>query len=134
MSDADRVELHILLPSRLGEQLSAAAARGPSKAAIIAKALDAWFARKGHDELEIRFAKRLDHLTNQITRIERNSNILIESLSLLIRYTLTVSAPVGELSDEERKLGRDRFEEFAERVAQQLATGRRTIGGEEDDE
>ncbi|HWJ39273.1 MAG TPA: CopG family transcriptional regulator, partial [Sphingomicrobium sp.] len=76
----------------------------------------------------------LDSLTNQITRVERNSNILIESLSLLIRYTLTVTAPVGQLSDEERKLGRDRFEEFAERVAQQLATGRRTLGGDEDDE
>ena len=129
-----QVDFHILLPPELGEQLNAAAARGPSKAAIIAKALAAWFARKGEDELEIRFAKRLDSLTIQITRIERNSNILIESLSLLIRYTLTVTAPVGQLSDEERKLGRDRFEEFAERVAQQLATGRRTLGRDEDDE
>jgi len=35
-------------------------------------------------------AKRLDRLSRQVERIERDQNILIETLALYIRYYLTV--------------------------------------------
>jgi len=41
-------------------------------------------------------AKRLDRLSRQVERIERDQSILIETLALYIRYYLTVSTPVPE--------------------------------------
>ena len=70
---------------------------------------------------------RLDRISSQLARIERNGQIELESLALFVRYMLTVNAPLPEGDEAARAIGRDRFEAFVERVGQQLASGRLTL-------
>jgi hypothetical protein len=128
MARADLVRHQLFLPRELSERLEALA-RGPgaSKSRILAAAVAAWLDRKGADALEHRFMARLDRISNQLARIERNGQVELESLALFVRYMLTVNAPLSEGDKAAQAIGRDRFQAFVERVGQQLASGRLTL-------
>lgn len=132
MARADLVRHQLFLPRALSERLHELSRRpGVSRSAILAEALAAFLDRKGSDELEQRFARRLDRLSNQLARIERNGHVGLESLALFIRYMLTINAPLAEGDEAARAIGRDRFAAFVERVGQQLASGRVSLGAED---
>ncbi|MFL6735545.1 MAG: CopG family transcriptional regulator [Sphingomonas sp.] len=128
MARSKSVRHQLFLPGPLSDRVEALA-RGPgaSKSRILAEAVTAWLDRKGTDEIELRFARRLDRLSNQLARIERNSHIELESLGLFVRYMLTVNAPIAEGDEAARAIGRDRYAAFVKRVGQQLASGRSTL-------
>jgi hypothetical protein len=132
MAHSDLVRHQLFLPRSMSERLEALA-RGPgaSKSRILADALAAFLDRKGDDELELKFIGRLDRLSNQLARIERNGQIELESLGLFVRYMLTVNAPLPEGDKAAQAIGRDRFQAFVERVAQSLASGRLSLLPEE---
>jgi hypothetical protein len=116
----------------LSDRLEALArAPGASKSALLAAAVGAWLDRRGTDELEQRFARRLDRLSDQLARIERDGQVQVESLALFIRYMLAVNAPLAEEDEAGRTIARERFAAFVERVARQLASGRRSFGSGE---
>lgn len=122
---SDQVRYQLFLPKAVAERFEKlAAAPGASKSQLLAAAVDAWLNRRGTDELEQRFALRLDRLSKQLARIERNGHVGIESLALFIRYMLTVNAPLPEEDETARAIGRDRFQAFVQRVGQRLASGR----------
>jgi hypothetical protein len=128
MRRSQSVRYQLFLPKAVSERFEQfAAAPGASKSQLLAAAVDAWLNRRGTDELELRFAARLDRMSNQLARIERNGHVHIESLALFIRYMLTVNAPLAEEDEVSRAIGRDRFAAFVTRVGQQLAGGRRTF-------
>jgi hypothetical protein len=129
---ADLVRHQLFLPRALSERLEALA-RGPgaSRSKILAEAVAAFLERKGDDALELRFMGRLDRMSNQLARIERNSRIELESLALFVRYMLTVTAPLPEGDQAAQAIGRDRFNAFVERVGQQIAGGRLSLVPEE---
>lgn len=104
-----------------------AALPGVSKSSILAAALTTFLNRGGASELEEKFALRLDHFSNQLGRIERDGYVGLESPGLLIRYMLTVNAPLAEEDEVARAVGRDRFAQFVERVGRTLASGRRSL-------
>ena len=135
MPQSDTVRYTLFLSKALSEQVEALA-RGPgvSRSRIFREAIAASLNRKGSDEIELRFAHRLDRLSNQLERIERNGHIELESLALFIRYMLTVNAPLPEGDDVARAIGRDRFAAFVERVGQQLAGGRLTLSPKQDEQ
>jgi predicted transcriptional regulator len=122
---------HLYLDEALTEQLKALAAKpGSSKSAIVSDALRAYLARRGARELDDMLKIRLDRMSTQLGRIERDGHVLIESLALFVRYMLTVNAPLAEGDEAGRAIGRDRFEAFVAQVGRQLAGGRRSLGGE----
>jgi predicted transcriptional regulator len=122
---------HLYLDEALTEQLEALAAKpGSSKSAIVSDALRAYLARRGARELDDMLKIRLDRMSTQLGRIERDGHVLIESLALFVRYMLTVNAPLAEGDEAGRAIGRDRFEAFVAQVGRQLAGGRRSLGGE----
>ena len=122
---------HLYLDEALSEQLEALAAKpGSSKSAIVSDALRAYLARRGARELDDMLKIRLDRLSTQLGRIERDGQVLLESLALFVRYMLTVNAPLAEGDEAGRAIGRDRFEAFVAQVGRQLAGGRRSLGGE----
>ena len=132
MARADLVRHQLFLPRPLSERVEALA-RGPgaSRSRILAEAVAAFLDRKGDDALELRFMDRLDRMSNQLARIERNSRIELESFALFVRYMLTVNAPLPEGDKAAQAIGRDRFNAFVERVGQQLAGGRLSLVPEE---
>lgn len=122
------VRYQLFLPAPLAERFEQlAAAPGASKSRLLAAAVEAWLNRRGTDELEARFALRLDRLSGQLERIERDGHVQLESLALFVRYMLTVNPPVAENDEAARALGRDRFAAFVERVGHQLASGQVTL-------
>jgi len=122
------VRYQLFLPAALAERFERlAAAPGASKSRLLAAAVEAWLDRRGHDELEQRFAVRLDRISDQLARIERNGHVELESLALFVRYMLIVTPPAADGDEAARALGRDRFAVFVERVGRQLAGGRLSL-------
>lgn len=120
---------HLYFDEALTQQLEALAAKpGSSKSAIVSDALRAYIARRGARELDDMLKVRLDRLSNQLSRIERDGHVMLESLALFVRYQLTVSAPLPEADQAGRAVGRDRFEAFLAQVGRQMAGGKRTLG------
>lgn len=130
MSGRGRQVRHQLFITReLSERLTALAAKpGATKSSILAEALDAWLSRKGASELQQTFGTRLDAMTRALARIERNSQIEIEILALLVRYLLASVPPVAEGDDVGRAQGRERFEWFTMKVAEAFRAGRGSFG------
>lgn len=117
---------HLYLDDALSEQLVALASRpGGSKSAIVADALRAWLARRAASEIDDLLRVRLDRISAQLNRIERDQRIVMESLGLFVRYQLTVTPPLPE-SDQAaaRAIGQDRFQAFIDQVGRRLAGGR----------
>lgn len=117
---------HLYLDDELTEQLETLARKpGSSKSAIVADALRGYLARRGTGELDEMFRTRLDRMSRQLGRIERDQHIVLESLALFIRYQLTVIAPLPEADQAAaRALGQERFQAFIEQVGRRMADGR----------
>ena len=124
----EKVRHQLFLPKPLSDRLEALAARpGASKSAILADAVAAWLNRRGTSELEDRFAIRLDRIGATLARIERDGDVLAETLALFVRYELAIHAPLAENDAAGRALAAKRFEAFVAQVGRQVAAGRRTI-------
>ena len=105
-----------------------AAKKGVSKSSIVAAALASWLSPDAADQREAAIAKRLDRLTRQFERLERDQNIEIEALALFIRYYLTVSTPVPEAHQEAaRAQGKARFQQFVDQLGRHLLRGRSLV-------
>lgn len=105
-----------------------AAMKGVSKSSIVAAALASWLSPDAADQREAAIAKRLDRLSRQAERLERDQSIAIETLALFIRYFLTVSTPVPEAhQDAARAQGKARFEQFVEQLGRHLLRGRSLV-------
>lgn len=128
MTRRDQVRYQLFLPGDVATRFEALAAEpGASKSSILAAALTAFLNRRGASELEERFQVRLDRISNQLARIERDGNVGLESLGLFILYMLTVNAPLAEEDDVARAIGRDRFAQFVDQVGRTLGSGRRML-------
>ena len=124
-----RVRYQLFLPQELSHRFEALAAQpGASKSAILTDALTAWLSREAVSELEQRFSGRLDRMSMALGRIERDGQVLLESLALFVRYELMVQAPLPDADEASRAVGRDRFNAFVTRVGEAMASGRRTLG------
>ena len=116
------------LDADVSEQLNALAAKpGASKTAIMSDALRAYLERRGANELDQRFRARLDRLSMQLGRIERDQQVIAEMLALFVRFQLTVTAPVPEADRAARALGQARYESFIQQVSRRLAGSGGTI-------
>jgi hypothetical protein len=124
-----RARLNIFIEPAHAKRLDQLAVhKGVSKSAIVAAALSSFLSPDGGDQREAAMAKRLDRLSRQFDRLERDQNILIETVALYVRYFLTVSIPVPEGHQEAaRAQGRARFAQFIEQLARHLQRGRSLV-------
>lgn len=122
---------HLYLDEALTEQLEALASKpGGSKSAIVSTALRIYFLHRGAREVDDLLKVRLERISMQLARIERDDDVLLESLALLVRYQLNVTPPLAEDDKVGRALGRDRFQAFVEQVGRSVAGGKRTLDPE----
>jgi hypothetical protein len=124
-----RTRLNLFIEHEHAQRLEALATmKGLSKSAIMAAALAAFLAPESGDQREAIIAKRLDRLSRQFDKLERDQNILIETLALYVRYYLTVSNPVPEAHQAAaRAQGRARFAQFIEQLGRHLLRGRSLV-------
>lgn len=124
-----RARLNIFIEPDHAKRLDQVAAhKGVSKSAVIAAALASFLSPDSGDQREAAIAKRLDRLSRQFDRLERDQNVLIETLALYVRYFLTVSLPVPEgQQDAARAQGRARYTQFIEQLARHIQRGRSLV-------
>ncbi len=94
---------------------------------IVQDALKSWLDRRGVNELDDHFGRRLDRMSSQLNTIERDQRILLESLALHVRLNLQRDAHLPEPDASVRAKARDRFEQFVKQVGRHLARGDHTL-------
>ncbi|WCX78428.1 ribbon-helix-helix protein, CopG family [Pseudomonas aeruginosa] len=122
-----RARLNLFIDPEHAKRLNELAIKkGVSKSSLVAAAVAAWLSPASGDQRDTAMAKRLDRLSRQFERLERDQNILIETVALYVRHYLTVSSPIPEAHQEAaRAQGRLRFAQFIEQVGRRLQKGRR---------
>lgn len=121
-----RVRLNVYFPPDLAKQVDELAIhRRISRSAIIEAAVGSYLSPDGADQLEAAFARRLDRLSRQVQRLERNTGLTTEALALFVRFWLSVTPP---LPDEDQAVaqvkGRKRYEGFIETLGRRYASGK----------
>lgn len=128
MKRPEKCRHQLYLDADISARLAELAAKpGASKSAILSDALHAWLTKRGAHELDDRFGLRLERMSGQLGRIERDQQVVMESLALFIRFFLTINAPLPEADQAARAVGRDRFKAFIDQVGRNLASGTRTL-------
>lgn len=118
--------LHVYLDDELNDRLDALAAKpGTSKSAIVSDALKYFLARGAAAEIDAVLKVRLDKVARHMARIERDQQVVLETLALFIRFQLMVTAPLPDGDQLAAKaLGTERFNTFVEQVGRRIAAGK----------
>jgi hypothetical protein len=121
--------LNLFIPPEHAKRLDELAIKkGISKSSIVAAALASWLSPEAADQREAVIVKRLDRLSRQFEKLERDQTIQIETLALFVRYFLTVCTPVPDAhQDAARAQGKARFEQFIEQLGRRLLRGRSLV-------
>lgn len=124
-----RTRLNIFIEPAHAKRLDKVSAhKGVSKSAVIAAALASFLSPDGDDQREAALAKRLDRLSRQFDRLERDQGVLIETVAMYLRHYLTVALPVPEhQQDAMRAQGRARYAQFIEQLARHIQRGRSLV-------
>ncbi len=122
-----RLNVHVAY--ELFDKVGLAAKRpGVTKAAVVEAALMGFFSKEFDDQRDGALIRRLDRMTRQYDRLERNLSISTETLALYIRFFLTVTPPLPNTDqDAARALGKERFEYFISQLGRRLAGGKNMI-------
>ena len=120
---------NLYLEPALWEELEQLAKKpGSSKSAIVADALKAYLARRGAKEMDEAFRIRLDKITTQLSRMERNQRVVIETLATYIRFHFSILPPLPEADQAAgRALANDRFQAFIDQVGRRVAGGKSVV-------
>ena len=123
-STKPRHNLH--LDEDLTRRLMALAAKpGMSKAGILSAALRSYLDKEGAGVLDDLLQTRMNRLSGQLDRLERDQRIVVQTLAEFVRHHFLVTAapPESELASR-RAQAEARYQSFIETVGRQLAAGR----------
>src|SRR5438309_1230371 len=124
-----RDRMNVYFPPELLEQVSDLADRKKlSRSAIVEAAVATFLSPDGADRREAAFTRRLDRLSRQMQRLERDVGLTAETLALFIRFWLTITPPLPNDAQAAAQLkGRERFEGFVEALGRRLQKGQRFL-------
>ncbi|MER9751342.1 CopG family transcriptional regulator [Mesorhizobium sp. M0140] len=124
-----RIRHQFLLEHELSEKLETLS-RNPSttKSAIVAKAVEAFIERRGENELDNRYGMRLDRLSRDLDHIRTDVEVILESLALFIRFSITLHSHTPVPDRATQAIAQERFDKFVEQVGRQIASGKRSLG------
>jgi hypothetical protein len=120
-----RNRMNVYFPPAMLTQIAELADRQKlSRSAIVEAAVASFLSPDGADRREAAFARRLDRLTRQVQRLERNVGISTEALALFVRFWLTVTPPLPtEAQGAAQAKGRERYEGFIEALGRRIQKG-----------
>ncbi|WP_447753378.1 CopG family transcriptional regulator [Sphingopyxis fribergensis] len=126
-----KVRQNLYIDSELSKSLDELVRRGGNKSRIVNEALKTLLARRGAKEIDDLLKPRLDRISRDIGKCRRDVEVVLEALSLFIRYQLTVTAPLPEADTAALAVGNARFERFIAQLGRQIAGGARTLCADE---
>ncbi|MDJ0447402.1 CopG family transcriptional regulator [Methylocystis sp. JR02] len=102
--------------------------RNISKSAVIEAAVASFLSADASERLEAVFARRMDRIGRQIDGLDEDLAIVGETLSLFIRFWLTITPSLPDSAQASaRAKGAERFESFLQTLGRRLATGDRFL-------
>lgn len=121
-----RTRMNVYFPPELLRQLIDLADRKRlSRSSLVEAAVTSFLSPDGTDRTEAAFTRRLDRLSRQIQRLERDLSIATETLALFVRFWLTVTPQLpADAQAAAQTKGRERFEGFVQALGRRLARGR----------
>jgi len=115
-------------PELLKKVEALALRRNISKSAVIEAAVASFLSADASERLEAVFARRMDRIGRQIDGLDEDIAIVGETLSLFIRFWLTITPPLPDSAQASaRAKGAERFESFVQTLGRRLATGDRFL-------
>ncbi|CAH1653233.1 RHH_1 domain-containing protein [Hyphomicrobiales bacterium] len=120
-----RERLCLTLPAELLARLNDLADRRKlSRSAVAEAAIASFLSPDALDTREAAFTRRLDRLSRQTARLERDVRLTADTLALFIRHWLTITPPLpSEAHATAQVKGRERFEVFVQTLAIRLQQG-----------
>jgi predicted transcriptional regulator len=118
-------KISVRLSPQLFEQLQAAAeSQASTKTAVIEAALDRFLALESQHTDDTNVLRQFQLMGQKLERIERDLNLVNETVALHARYHLTMAPPMPQAQQRAACiLGLERFEAFAAQVAMRVGLG-----------
>lgn len=131
MRDRLNVSLPVGLIARVAEL---ADHKRLTRSSVVEAALESFLSPDSSDMQEAAFTRRMDRLSRQASRIERDLHIATETIALFVRFWLTITPPLDPDANASAQVkGRERFEGFVEVLGQRLQSGDRFFNEIPDD-
>ncbi len=121
--------LTVYLSDSVADRLALACKRpGANKSKLVDSALDKYLNSQGNSSSDASLLRRLDHMSKQITKLDRNASVILETLGLFVRYYLIITPPLPKSEqDPARSMGNQRFEFFVTQIGRRLAAGQSLV-------
>jgi predicted transcriptional regulator len=98
--------------------------RRKPKSLVAEAAIASFLSPDASERQEATLARRLDRITRQMERLERDVGISVETISLFIRFWLMATPSLPEQSQAAaRAKGAERYEGFVQALGRRLAKG-----------
>jgi len=121
-----KVQAKVFLSRDLSQALDAASRRmRRSKSEILQAALASYLSADGAEASEAAVTRRLDRITRELERLDRDVTISNEAVALFVKAWLTATPTLsgGDQKAQNAK-GQERYAGFLEALSRRLATGR----------
>jgi hypothetical protein len=120
-----KARLTVAMDPEMLSQLTAFADRkGQPKSLVAEAAIASFLTPDAADQRQAVFVRRLDIITRQLERLERDHSTTLETLALFIRFWLIVTPSLPESAQAAAQAkGRERYESFLETLGRRLAKG-----------
>ena len=121
-----RDRLNLSLPAELIGRINDIADRKRvTRSAIVEAAVESFLSPDHAHMQEAALTRRLDRLSRQVARLERDQRITTETLALFDRFWLSTTPPVApEQQAAAQAKGRERFDGFVETLGKRVQKGR----------
>lgn len=121
-----KIETKVYLPADVARALDEMATRTRRpKSEVVRAAVTSFLSPDGSERMEAAVTRRLDRMSRQVERLERDLTIANEAIALFIRAWLTATPPLPEGAQAAAQAkGRERYEGFVEALGRRMASGR----------
>lgn len=121
-----KIPTKVFLPADTIRKLDALSERsGRGKSEIARAAIESYLSPDSAEAAEAALARRLDRLTRQLDRIERDVTIATEAVALHVKTWLKITPAMSSAEDRAAAAkGQERYAAFVDLLAKRLKEGR----------
>lgn len=119
---ARRRRLNVRLSDDVAEQLAEHASRRKlEKAAVVEAAVTSFLSPDSSDQREAALTRRLDRISRQLDRLERDQTMTLEAIGLFVRAWLTATPPLADAAQASANArGLERYQSFVESLSRRM--------------
>lgn len=121
-----KIPTKVFLPGDTIRKLDLVSQRtGKGKSEIARAAIESYLSPDSSEAAEAALARRLDRMSRQLDRLERDATITTEAVALFVKTWLKVTPPMSSAEDRAAAAkGQERYAAFVDLLARRLAEGR----------